>query len=47
MNAHNTFDNPNKVVPKEFDEIKIIDNKVIVTMPKMSVIVVEVGKVEE
>ncbi|WP_434578619.1 alpha-N-arabinofuranosidase [Thermoanaerobacterium thermosaccharolyticum] len=42
MNAHNTFDNPNKVVPEEFDEAKIIDNKIVMTMPKMSVIGLEV-----
>ncbi len=42
MNSHNTFDNPNKVVPKEFDEIKIAENKIVITMPKMSVIGLEV-----
>ncbi|WKV08266.1 alpha-N-arabinofuranosidase [Thermoanaerobacterium sp. CMT5567-10] len=41
MNAHNTFDNPNKVVPKEFDEIKIAENRIVMTMPKMAVIGVE------
>ncbi|OXT09086.1 alpha-N-arabinofuranosidase [Thermoanaerobacterium thermosaccharolyticum] len=43
MTAHNTFDNPNKVVPKEFDEIKIAENKIVITMPKMSVLGVEIS----
>ncbi|WP_434655466.1 alpha-L-arabinofuranosidase C-terminal domain-containing protein [Thermoanaerobacterium thermosaccharolyticum] len=38
MTAHNTFDNPNNVVPEEFNEAKIIDNKLIISMPKMSII---------
>ncbi|MGJ7046072.1 alpha-N-arabinofuranosidase [Thermoanaerobacterium thermosulfurigenes] len=42
MNAHNTFDNPNKVVPKEFDEIKIVENRIVMTMPKMAIVGVEV-----
>ncbi|AEF16600.1 alpha-L-arabinofuranosidase domain protein [Thermoanaerobacterium xylanolyticum LX-11] len=41
MNAHNTFDNPNKVVPKEFDEIKIVENRIVMTLPKMAVVGVE------
>ena len=43
MNAHNTFDNPNNVVPEEFDEVKIAGNKIVVTMPKMAIVGVEVS----
>ncbi|MEG6567546.1 alpha-N-arabinofuranosidase [Thermoanaerobacterium saccharolyticum] len=42
MNAHNTFDNPNKVAPEDFNEAKIIDNKLIISMPKMSIVTLEV-----
>jgi len=42
MNAHNTFDNPDNVVPEDFNEAKIIDNKLIISMPKMSIVTLEV-----
>ncbi|MBP2071049.1 alpha-N-arabinofuranosidase [Thermoanaerobacterium butyriciformans] len=43
MNAHNTFDNPNNVVPEEFDEVKIAGNKLIISMPKMSIVTLEIA----
>jgi alpha-N-arabinofuranosidase len=42
MNAHNTFDNPDNIVPEDFNEAKIIDNKLIISMPKMSIVTLEV-----
>ncbi|MGF7430874.1 alpha-N-arabinofuranosidase [Thermoanaerobacterium thermosaccharolyticum] len=42
MNAHNTFDNPNNVVPEDFNGVKIVDNKLILSMPKMSIVILEV-----
>ncbi len=48
MNAHNTFDDPNAVVPKEFTGYKLENDSVMtVTMPPMSVVVLALnGKVE-
>ncbi len=47
MNAENTFENPNSVEPKKFSDFKLTDNKLEVSMPPMSVIVLEVkGKLE-
>jgi alpha-L-arabinofuranosidase len=40
---HNTFDNPSNVVPKSFNGASISDGIVKVTMPPVSVIVLEVG----
>ena len=42
MNAHNTFDNPNHVQPGAFDGAKLTDDGLTLTMPKMSVVVLEV-----
>lgn len=42
MNAHNTFENPNKVVPQHFDGASITDNKIKVLLPAMSVVALEV-----
>lgn len=39
---HNTFENPYKVIPKEFKDAEIIDNKLIVNMPPCSVVVLEI-----
>ncbi len=48
MNAHNTFDNPNEVVPKDFTGYKLESDSVMtVTMPPMSVVVLALkGTVE-
>lgn len=40
MNAHNTFENPQKVKPKEFSGLCMDHNKIIGTLPAMSVIVI-------
>ena len=42
MNAMNTFDTPNKVAPALFDSAKIADNKLTVSLPAKSVVVLEV-----
>jgi alpha-N-arabinofuranosidase len=42
MNAHNTFENPNVVAPKEFCGAKVAGEALEVVMPKMSVVVLEV-----
>ncbi|MCQ2075579.1 MAG: alpha-N-arabinofuranosidase [Bacteroidaceae bacterium] len=39
---HNTFDNPTMVQPKEFKDAKIQGGKLIVNMPKMSIIVLQI-----
>jgi alpha-N-arabinofuranosidase len=41
MNAHNTFDNPNEVVPDTFADFQIVKNNVEVNLPPMSVVVLE------
>ncbi len=41
MNAHNTFDNPNSVKTETFNDCKMNGNKLEVTMPPMSVVVLE------
>jgi alpha-L-arabinofuranosidase len=41
MNAENTFDNPNVVVPKKFLDFKLADNQLEVNMPPMSVIMLD------
>ena len=38
MKDHNTFDNPGKVQPKSFKDIQIKDGKIIVKMPRMSIV---------
>lgn len=43
MNADNTFDDPNAVVPKSFSDLKLSGSKLEVNMPPMSVIVLEVN----
>lgn len=42
MNAHNTFEKPNVVTPKPFTGAKVTGEELEITMPKMSVVVVEV-----
>ena len=42
MNACNSFNEPNNVVPTEFKDVIIDDNKLTIVMPKMSVIVLNV-----
>lgn len=43
MNAHNTFENPNRVVPQYFDGASITDNKIKVLLPAMSVVTLELA----
>jgi alpha-N-arabinofuranosidase len=42
MNSHNTFEEPNKVVPSEFYQASIVENVLKVMLPPMSVVVLEV-----
>jgi alpha-N-arabinofuranosidase len=42
MNAHNTFDQPDKVKPTEFNSFKLMDNGFVTTLPAKSVVVLEV-----
>ena len=47
MNARNTFDAPDAVVPREFSEFRLANKGLEVTLPPMSVVVLEVeGTVE-
>lgn len=47
MNAHNTFENPNEVKPKDFSDFKLTGNSIEVNMPPMSVVALEVTGVHE
>lgn len=42
MNSHNTFDNPEDVVPEEFSDAKIKDGRIFLELPAHSVIVLEI-----
>ena len=42
MNAYNSFKDPNKITPKEFEDVKLKDNKLSIVIPPMSVIVLNV-----
>ncbi len=42
MNGHNTFEKPNVVMPKKFLDFALSDNGLEVTLPPMSVVVLEV-----
>jgi alpha-N-arabinofuranosidase len=42
VSDHNTFENPNIVVPKEFSNTKLKNNKLVFTMPAKSIIVFEI-----
>lgn len=44
MNAHNTFENPEVVKPVPFKEFKMKDGVLTLTMPAMSVVVLELEK---
>jgi alpha-L-arabinofuranosidase len=47
MNAHNTFDKPNIVVPHQFTNFKMDNKGLLITLPEMSVVMLEIeGKVE-
>src|SRR5208283_2464600 len=47
MNAHNTFDAPNAVVPREFSDFSLGRENLDVALPPMSVVVIELeGTVE-
>jgi alpha-L-arabinofuranosidase len=43
MNAHNTFEQPNIVEPKPFNGATVNGDGLEITMPKMSVVVLEVS----
>jgi alpha-N-arabinofuranosidase len=42
MHAHNTFENPEVVKTEAFDGCKIVDNKLVFTIPACSVLHLEV-----
>ena len=42
MHAHNTFDDPNVVHTESFDGYKVVDNKIVFTIPACSVLHLEV-----
>ena len=47
MNAHNTFDTPDAIVPQEFSDLRLGNAGLEVTLPPMSVVVLELeGTVE-
>ncbi|MFB3895485.1 MAG: alpha-L-arabinofuranosidase C-terminal domain-containing protein, partial [bacterium] len=47
MNAHNTFENPNAIIPKPFSAFKINPNDMEVMLPAKSVVVLELdGKLD-
>jgi alpha-N-arabinofuranosidase len=41
INAYNSFDNPEVVVPRNFSDFKIVNNVLEITMPPKSVVVLE------
>jgi alpha-N-arabinofuranosidase len=41
MNAHNTFENPNVVEPRKFDDYKLNKGELKINLPPMSVVVLE------
>ncbi len=43
LDAHNTFDNPDEVVPREFNSGRIRNNELRVTIPAKSVVVFEIN----
>jgi alpha-N-arabinofuranosidase len=43
MTAHNTFDAPTQVAPAELEGASIQGEQVIITLPPMSVVVVELA----
>ena len=42
LDAHNTFEQPDKVKPRTFDSMTVNDNEISVTLPPMSVVVLKV-----
>jgi alpha-N-arabinofuranosidase len=42
MNAHNTFERPDQVVPGEFSGVRLRENTLIVNLPSKAVIALEV-----
>ena len=42
MHAHNTFEQPEVVKPKEFDGCRVVDNRLVFTIPACSVLHLEV-----
>jgi len=42
VNSHNTFANPREVVPVEFNDVKIMKDQIVVTLPAQSVVVLEI-----
>ena len=42
MDAHNTFENPEKVSPRSFDGASILGDKLVITLPAMSLVTLEV-----
>ena len=41
INAYNSFDNPEVVVPGKFSDFKIVNDALEITMPPKSVVVLE------
>ncbi len=41
MNAHNTFEKPDAVMPAEFKGMEAKDGKILATIPPKSVVVLE------
>ena len=44
INAHNTFDDPEKVKPEAFKDITVSDNRLMLTLPPKSVLVVSLRR---
>lgn len=42
ISSHNTFEKPREVVPVEFDDLKMIKDGIVVTLPAKSVVVLEI-----
>jgi alpha-N-arabinofuranosidase len=42
MTAHNTFSRPDHVIPRNLADLEIVDNQLAVTLPAMSVVVMEI-----
>lgn len=47
MNSHNTFENPNNVEPKEFNNLIVADTRITFTIPACSVLELEIDIEEE
>lgn len=46
MDAHNTFENPNQIEKQAFTDVEVVDGKLLVTLPPMSVVSVYVSGVD-